>query len=168
MWKIVCKNILALYRYRDFRVGIFILFCFTMYKLSRRVSCCYSSVQMYRIFDVSDNALFPLALYTTRAEKKTSASAKRIPAIRGRQFCVQHPALFSMATFPSTTVCLYPRDSSGCEWCPAEPPSLISASCNFHLWPLTPWPRGRPLYSVTPEKDLFRFIRFRRITFISW
>jgi len=23
MWKMLCKNILALYRYRDFRVGIF-------------------------------------------------------------------------------------------------------------------------------------------------
>ena len=34
MWKILYKNTLALYRYRDFRVGIF--FGLTLYILSRQ------------------------------------------------------------------------------------------------------------------------------------
>ena len=60
--------------------------------------------------------------------------------------------LFSKATFPSLTVCLYLLNSRDREW------SLCQASKhNFGLlwlWPLTSWPPRSTVHTLAPEEDL--------------
>jgi len=48
MWKILCKNIFAIYRYRDFRVGI-IYFASPYFAVVIALSCI-----MFELFDVQN------------------------------------------------------------------------------------------------------------------
>ena len=65
------------------------------------------------LYSVKDRTSFASKQTVCLADDQTSAPARCIPAIQQAVKTVQHPALFSRATFPSPTVCLYLLDSSG-------------------------------------------------------